>query len=141
VLDFRVRRSTRIRPGQLRVTQRHAPGQHKEAVPTERDGTLVVDRSILGATRAGRIRQFRHGQYPEIRRFPRMLPAYSKLTPGSRSDNDVHVVALTLLSRLVLLAYTVTPQRRVLVTVEEGSRIVGRSDRWTPRDSRSVLFL
>lgn len=65
VLDLRVRRPPRIRASQLRVTQRHAQRQHKEAVSGERDGAFVVDRSILGAARAGRIRQFRHGQYPE----------------------------------------------------------------------------
>lgn len=65
MLDLRIRRSPRIRAGQLRVAQRHAQRQHKEAVSGERDGTFVVDRSILGAARARRIRQLRHGQYPE----------------------------------------------------------------------------
>lgn len=65
MLDLRVRRPPRVRPGQLRVAQRHAQRQHKETVPGERNGALVVDRAILGAARARRVRQFRYGQYPE----------------------------------------------------------------------------
>lgn len=82
VLDLRVRRSPRICAGQLRVTQRHAQRQHKEAVSGERDGTFVVDRSILGVARARRIRQLRHGQYPETtfleRRWMRALEMVSR---------------------------------------------------------------